>query len=308
MMVRSKIWGIAVLLFAIVTTTGCSNERRIAEGKPLRSRDASNILKHVEKEALDWEWMGFKMDTDFEIDGESESFTLSVKMSRDSAIWISLSPALGVEMARILLSPDSVRVISKVPSNKFVFEGDYDDLGQTTGLPFDFYAFQSLFAGTPLGLDKQDDKFISKVDGRNYFIIEKFPRTVKKLLGGVDERHIALNPDCEINVSVRDRKAERMINRTDERELIIKRYWFDGLSFMPVMDVFDDLESGLTLKIVRSGDEGHRQGLLPTTTHLSAFGNGVNIECTLHIRRSRINRKYDLPFDPPKDYERRKSL
>ena len=308
MIVRSKIWGLLVLVILSVTTTGCSNERRIADGKPIRSRDASNILKHVDKEALDWEWIGFKMDTDIELDGESESFTMSVKMARDSAIWISISPALGVEMARILLLPDSVRVISKVPSNKFVFEGNYDELGQTTGLPFDFYTFQSLFSGYPLGLNKGKDKFISKVDARNYFIIEKFPRSVKKLLGGVDEREIAINPHCEIYVTIKDRKAKRMIDRTDEKELIIKRYWFDGLSFMPVMDVFVDLSSGLTLKVERSGDEGHRQGLLPTKTHLTAFGNGIDLRCTLHIRRSRINRKYDLPFDPPEDYERRKSL
>ena len=63
------------------------------------------------------------MSADVKANGASEDFTLSVRMARDSAIWVSLSPALGVELARILLTPDSVQLISKVPMNKFVYMG-----------------------------------------------------------------------------------------------------------------------------------------------------------------------------------------
>jgi hypothetical protein len=303
-----KIWGLNALVVCSVLMTGCSNEQRIADGKPLRSRDPNNILKRYDKEALKWDWIGFKLDTEINVEGKSDSFTMNVRMARDSAIWISLSPALGVELARVLLLPDSVRVISKVPSNKFVFEGNYKQLEKSLGIPFDFYTFQDLFSGNPLGLNPQDDKFISQVDGFNYILIEKFPRRVKKLLGGTDEREIALNPEDSIAVTLGDRRANRMMSRTDEDDLIIKRYWFDGVTFMPVIDLFNDLSSGLSLKIKRSGDEGHRQGLLPSKTRIIARGNGVDLDCTFKIRRSRINREYELPFDPPENYERRKSL
>ena len=288
--------------------TGCSNEKRIADGKPLRSRDPNNILKRYDKEALKWDWIGFKLDTEINVEGESDSFTMNVRMARDSAIWISLSPALGVELARVLLLPDSVRVISKVPLNKFVFEGNYTQLEESLGIPFDFYTLQDLFSGNPLGLNPQEDKFISQVDGFNYILIEKFPRRVKKLLGGTDEREITLNPEGSIAINVGGRKANRMMSRTDEDDLIIKRYWFDGVTFMPVIDMFNDLSSGLSLKIKRSGDEGHRQGLLPSKTRIIARGNGVDLDCIFKVRRSRINREYELPFDPPENYERRKSL
>ena len=303
-----KIWGLTALVICSVFMTGCSNEQRIADGKPLRSRDPNNILKRYDKEALKWDWIGFKLDTEINVEGKSDSFTMNVRMARDSAIWISLSPALGVELARVLLLPDSVRVISKVPSNKFVFEGNYKQLEKSLGIPFNFYTFQDLFSGNPLGLNPQEDKFISQVDGFNYILIEKFPRRVKKLLGGTDEREIALNPEDSIAVLLGDRRANRMMSRTDEDDLIIKRYWFDGVTFMPVIDLLNDLSSGLSLKIKRSGDEGHRQGLLPTKTRIIARGNGVDLDCTFKVRRSRINREYELPFDPPENYERRKSL
>ncbi|MAU75491.1 MAG: hypothetical protein CL831_01310 [Crocinitomicaceae bacterium] len=303
-----KIWGLTALVICSVVMTGCSNEQRIADGKPLRSRDPNNILKRYDKGALKWDWIGFKVDAEIKVEGKEDSFTMNVRMARDSAIWISLSPALGVELARVLLLPDSVRVISKVPSNKFVFEANYTELEKSLGIPFDFYTFQDLFSGKPLGMKPQEDKFISQVDGFNYILIEKFPRRVKKLLGGTDEREIALNPEGSIGVIIGDRRANRMMSRTDEDDLVIRRYWFDGVTFMPVIDMFNDLSSGLSLKIKRSGDEGHRQGLLPTKTRIIARGNDVDLDCTLKIRRSRINREYELPFDPPENYERRKSL
>ncbi len=303
-----KIYGLIALIISSVVLTGCSNARRIADGKPLRSMEPNNIIKHYEKEALKWDWLGFKLDTEIKVDGESESINMSMRMARDSAIWISLSPALGVELARILLLPDSVRIISKVPSNKFVYEGNYSELEESFGIPLDFYTLQNLFCGSPLALNKNNDKFISKIDDRNYILIEKFPRRIKKLLGGIDERTVAVNPEEPITVNMSVRRAERMMSRTDEDDLIIKRYWFEGVSFMPVLDVFNDLSTGLTLKVKRSGDEGHSGGLLPSRVQIIALGNGVDLDCTFSIRRSRVNREYDLPFDPPKDYERRNSL
>lgn len=295
-------------ILCIILLSGCSNAKRIAEGKPLRPRDPHHILKQSAKGELNWDWIGFKVSADIKANGTSDDFTLNVRIARDSAIWISLTPALGVEVARLLLEPDSVHLISKVPLNKFVYEGDYSQLQDALGVPFDYYSFQELFTGSPLGLDPINDKFISKVDGNEYVLIEKFPRKVKKLLGGMDERALAeLNSDS-LSILLNDRKADRVLGRTNSDELLIKRYWFDGLSFAPTVDVFNDLKSGLTIRVERYGDEGHDEGLLPARTRLTAFGDGVNLEAELEIRRSRINREYDLPFDPPADYERRSKL
>lgn len=297
-----------VYILSLLTLVGCSNVQRIADGKPLRPREPNFILKHSYNNSLDWDWLGFKLYADIEANGKKEDFTLNIRMARDSAIWISLSPALGVEVARLLLHPDSVHIISKVPMNKFVFDGDYAQFQEIIGVPFDFYIFQDIFSGTSLGLNLEDDKFISKVDGHEYVLIEKFPRRVKKLLGGIDERALASSSSDTLEVILHHRKANRVIDRADEEDLLIRRYWFNGLTFAPTVDIFNDLESGLTMRLERFGDEGHNEGYLPSKTHLSAYGGGVDLEVVLEIRRSRVNREYELPFDPPADYERRKDL
>jgi hypothetical protein len=295
-------------ILGVFALMGCSNINRIADGKPIRPMEPNGILKQAEKASIDWDWLGFKLDTKIDLDGASDSFTLNIRMSRDRAIWISLTPALGVEAVRVLMLPDSVKLISRVPGNKFVWEGDYDQLKQKIGVDLDFYNFQALFSGQPLGLDYSKHKFISKVDELNYVQIEKFPRKIKKLLGGIDERHLALNPQDNLAVMLNNRRANRVIERTDEDDLIVKRYWFNGITFAPVLDIYNDLATGVTIRVERSGDEEHREGLLPSKTILTATGKGVDVRVEFNIRRSRVNREYDLPFNPPADYERRESL
>ena len=297
-----------LVVLSIILLAGCSNAKRISEGKPLRPRDPHHILKQSSKGELNWDWIGFKMNADIKLNGAAEDFTLNVRMARDSAIWISLNPALGVEVARILLKPDSVNLISKVPLNKFVYEGDYSQIQDLLGVPFDFYSFQELLSGSPLGLDPINEKFISKVDGDKYVLIERFPRRVKKLLGGMDERELAdLNSDS-LSILMNNRRLDRVLSRTNSEDLLIKRYWFDGLTFSPSVDLFNDLKSGLTIRVERHGDEEHDEGLLPEKTKLTAYGEGVDLWAVFEIRRSRINREYDLPFERPADYERRSKL
>jgi hypothetical protein len=282
---------ISVFFIVFSTLTGCSNEKRLAGGSPLRTMDPVSILNKVDDASLVWDWLGMKVETDIRVNNQAESLTLSVRIKRDSAIWISLSPALGVEIARVMLLTDSVKVISKVPLNKFVFEGGYLEIENLLGIPFDFNSFQDLFSGTSLELDPFNDKYASEVDGLNYMLIEKIPRRVKKLIEGVS-----------------DRKADRLINKAEVSELIVKSYWFDGLGFTPVMDVFRHVESGLYVKVKRFGNEGHHQGYLPSETKITAAGDGVDLDCTLTVKRSRVNKEYTMPFDPPANYERRKSL
>ena len=75
---------------------------------------------------------------------------------------------------------------------------------------------------------------------------------------------------------------------------------------MPYCGHFDDFLGGLTIRVERSELEEHEEGFLPKYTILKAIGDGVNLEAELEIR-SKVNKEYDLPFDPPEDYERKQS-
>ena len=73
---------------------------------------------------------------------------------------MSISPALGVEVARILLEPDSVLFISKIPGNKFYYAGNYEALSEWADTPLAFSDVQAILSGQPMNLDPETNKFI----------------------------------------------------------------------------------------------------------------------------------------------------
>lgn len=116
----SRLHSRALFVCILVFSTSCSNEQRLARGKPLRNINPNQVLEGFEANQIPWEWLGMKIDASVETANGVDSFKASIRMAKDSAIWISISPALGVEVARILLEPDSVRLLSKIPGIAFI--------------------------------------------------------------------------------------------------------------------------------------------------------------------------------------------
>ena len=108
-----------------------------------------------------------------------------------------------------------------------------------------------------MGLDPAKDKFNSKVDGDNYALIGKYKRKVRRLIG-VDDNN--LEPEDSLNIQLPMRRYERLRNRTEDEDLLIKRHWFDGLTFDPVRDQFDDLYYQRSLTLERSEFEAFEGG------------------------------------------------
>ena len=298
----ASIWGLCLL---VMGTTGCSNARRLANGKPLKNQSPNAILEQYDATAMHWDWLAMKVDAEVESSERDGSFSATVRMARDSVIWVSISPALGVEVARLKLTPDSVFLISKVPNNRFHYQGDYDALSDWLDTPLGFADFQDVLTGRPMGLDSENDKFISRIDGREYVLISKYKRRTKRVVG-LDDKDLA--PDDSLTVQMNPRAYERLRERTDEDDLLIKRHWFDGLSFDPVRDVFDDLYYQRFLTITRSDFNTTDGGRLPGQIEVLIETPSGVFTVRLDVGRTRLNKAYDFPFEVPDEMERRDSF
>ena len=88
----------AALVLVVVAAAGCSNARRLANGKPLKNQSPNAILTQYGATAMEWDWLAMKLDAEVESEQRDGSFSATVRMARDSVIWVSISPALGVEV------------------------------------------------------------------------------------------------------------------------------------------------------------------------------------------------------------------
>ena len=293
---------LVLLVFSVALLSGCTNMRRLERGKPIRSESASAILrKHVATLSKP-EWSAMRMQVDTDINGESSAFKVNVRMRRDSAIWMSITPALGVEAARILLTEDSVRFLSKVPGNRFGYAGDYTAFDSLLGTEFTYDMFQHILMGEGINLFDEDSKYISKVDGREHLLISKYKRRVRRLVG-VKEKEI--NPEDSLVVEASPAVQERVMNRSDDEDLLVKRYWFDGLGFQLTRTRFDDLYNDRSVEIGHGGFEPEAGGWVPHKTVLT-IGSPLGTQIiSMEILRARYGKRYDMPFEIPDDIERR---
>jgi len=286
----------------VATLSSCSNERRLAKGKPLRNLNANQVLTNFEEAECQWEWIGMKINVAVDSPEGSQSFKATVRMAKDSAIWMSISPALGVEGARILLSPDSVQFFSKIPGNKFYYTGNYDALGDWADSPLDFEDVQAILGGKPMALDPENGKYIARTDDQRYALVGKYKRQVKRVIG-INDNDLA--PEDSLNIQLPTRRYERLRNRANDEDLLIQRHWFDGLTFDPLQDQFNDLYYQRSLTLNRSKFEATDHGRFPRTFEVLIQTTEGDLQLEWDISRIRFGRAYDFPFTIPENYEQR---
>lgn len=117
-------------------------------------RFINDIFGKVEKNRIDFKTFSAKMKVNYEGgDGKNNEFTAFLRMKKDSFIWIRVEGValLGIEAFRILITPDSVKILNKI--NKEMIFRSVSYLQETARMPLDFKTLQDLLIGNPVYLD-----------------------------------------------------------------------------------------------------------------------------------------------------------
>jgi len=111
----------------------------------------SELWDSVQKRQFGYEWqtMSAKLKVSYTNQkGKQPDFIANVRMKRDSIIWISISNDIGIEGIRILITPDSIRVLDKL-ANTYQ-QRPLNSIQEVSQIPFTFIDLQGLFTGQPL--------------------------------------------------------------------------------------------------------------------------------------------------------------
>lgn len=95
-----------------------------------------------------------------ENDGDKLSSNLSVRIRKDSLIWVSVVPALGIEVARLLITPDSLLLVNRL--NKTYFAGDYSLIRENFKVDVDFAMVQAILLGNYLAGEADQEKVMTE--------------------------------------------------------------------------------------------------------------------------------------------------
>jgi hypothetical protein len=107
------------------------------------------ILSNLEDNHIDYHTFSARVKLDITT-GQTmqKGITAFVRMQKDSVIWVSIRPLLGIELERVLITPDSVKLINYLKNT--VYLQSADSLQQFLNIPFDFAALQDILMGNPV--------------------------------------------------------------------------------------------------------------------------------------------------------------
>ena len=213
-------------------------------------------------------WFGAKVSVNSDINNQTNAFSANLRIKKDSAIWISISPALGIEVARALITPDSLKFINRI--NGTYFKGDFKYLNELLQIEVNFKMIQAILLGNAY-LHYSIEQYISDRENTELVLSTLKKRRIRREID-VEMPQILTQ---EIWFSSLQNKIVRM-EMQDYRP--VRKFTVNYLQFEKV----DDLSMPNKLIITAQADK--------------------QVKIDLEYSRMTINKELNLPFNIPEDY------
>ena len=161
------------LLVALMTAavlSACSAKKRLAESNATTTTATGKAsLGDIRKKQTDYKTFSSRSKATVKVNGKAQDANLSLRIKKDEIIWASVTAFAGIEVARIYITPDSVKFINRLQSQ--YFEKPFSFLQQYAGRKIDFYSLQALMVGNSIPFTLEEGNVIAengtlKVEGK----------------------------------------------------------------------------------------------------------------------------------------------
>lgn len=156
--------------------------------KRARAMSDKNLFKAVTDSSLHYKTFYVKrFSANITVDGKKKSFKGSLKIQKDSLIWLSIRSAVGgIEGMRAIITPDSVKVIDRLKKTYFITTFEF--VNERLNTELDFGALQAIFTNSlfqAISNEKHRSftrNFKNRVIDNQYFFASKNPKKVVRRL------------------------------------------------------------------------------------------------------------------------------
>jgi hypothetical protein len=201
-------------VFLMVGLSSCKNKKKsiktetpvVAADDTLNNRcrldykSARTLSKHVRENEFNFDWLYAKANVESLIEEKEESFDIKVNIRKDSAMLISVHYLLGLQVAKILITKDSVKFVNYIDKTYFV--GDFAYINNLLTADLDFDLLQAVLFGNSADFQEDESKLKPVTDRQNcrYLLSTERKRRLKKIQTGNSEiknslQTLTLNPE-----------------------------------------------------------------------------------------------------------------
>lgn len=275
-----------LLLSVFFVMYSCKSKKQVVNVQPqtqledsltgkckLNFKTAKALSKNIKDKELNFKWISAKADVETYVDDENHSLDVKIRGRKDSAIWISIQAIGLVDVAKLLITRDTVKMVVYVKKQYFV--GDFNYINQLLNADLDFDLIQAALFGNSAEFYDDDDKLKPVTDKINckYLLSTERKKKLKRITSGQDSlkrslQTMTINPETYkiLNNNFIDVSTNRVFNASYDKFMKI-----DSLYTPHLVNIDIKAERKINVKI-----------------------NYVRIE---------INQPQKMPLNIPKNYE-----
>jgi len=184
-----------VILGLIITS--CKTQRSVIKA-PLKEQGSVYLFNKLKDNELKYKSFKASFSAEYEKNKKKISFSGLIRINKDSLIWCLISPVLNIEAARVVISPDSIKILNKMEGTYMIQDFDYINEMINRGLDFDM--LQSLIIGNDFSVyDNSEfkagiDKHEYRLSTQNRHRLRKLSKVADTLTDVIPFQQIYLNP------------------------------------------------------------------------------------------------------------------
>ena len=231
---------------------------------------AEMLIESVESAHFKFNWMSAKISGKFSDSNQNFSFKGNMKIRKDSLIWISISPGLGLELGRVLLDLDSVHFMNRF--EKTYYKSSYAELSEKTESPLSYMRIQSLLVGNVMG-EFKSKKHYSWLENQTFNLSSASEKQIKKWIRSKRK------PNHEIYLASINPKTSKIYSQK-----------------------YKNLKLNRELNVKYEDFEIHGGLFIAESVNLS-ITTKKEISLSLSYSKINLNKELKFPFSVPESYE-----
>lgn len=143
------------LMLVLATAFGCKTRKPVVTTKPIPENSKiapafskTEVLTALKSKKINYNTASIKAKASLSINKNNNDATMNIRMQRGKAIWVSVTVIAGLEVARALITPDSIQILNRLEST--YINKPFSYIYQFASKEVNFNTLQDIFIGNAL--------------------------------------------------------------------------------------------------------------------------------------------------------------
>lgn len=158
-----------LFLFLLSLTMACKTKKKVVVVAPpatdsvVVNKDKPETLKLLQEKDVDYTTLTLRGKAKIDFNGNVNNVSINMRIKKDEGIWVSITALMGIEAARALITPDSIKVINRIENT--YLQQPFSYVHRYTNKQVDFKLLQSILSGNTIKAFMNNDATLDFQNG-----------------------------------------------------------------------------------------------------------------------------------------------